>query len=182
MSILKCNKCGEIWYGTRHRDCPRCLAQGWIQSPTVIRPKHDPRYLPSAYPGFRSTLPGDFPERASEYLEAIAYNGTALYSTKHRSYLYVCGVPQHLNAGSAIPSGSAMPTTAMNAYIVAKPFDDPHIYAEHEAQILSDISFDNYSQLPLCSLEDCNNLQMPNSKFCKEHSIPTQPTQNETLR
>ncbi len=175
MSDLKCNKCGTIWDGASKAMCPYCLAQQWSSSPNMIKPKHDPAQLPSAYAGFRSTLPHDFRERSDEYYSAIAFGGTALYSNRHRGYCYVFGVTPDLNAGSAIPSGSAMPTQALDAYLVADPFgSNNHIFAEDNKIISVGVINGTLYPLSLCEAEGCDNLHGPDSKFCAKHADPPQ--------
>lgn len=175
MSELRCRTCGTIWNGERHPVCPNCLAQRWGSTQGMIRAKHDPTKLPSAFPGFRSTLPYDLLERPDDYYRNIANSGTALYSTKHEKYCYVCGVPPSLNAGSAIPSGHVMPTRPLKAYLIAD-FSGPkaHIFPEDEARIQVHISGGELQLLPSCAMQDCGNLIVPGSKFCAKHSTPPQ--------
>jgi hypothetical protein len=88
-------------------------------------------------------------------------------------YCYVCGVAPHLNAGSAIPPGSAMPTYPLNAFLIADPFgSDPHIYAEDDARTQSYIANGDYEFLPECSVDGCNNRQVPGELFCGKHMNP----------
>jgi hypothetical protein len=139
----------------------------------MIIPKHDPRNLPSASTAFRSTLPSDFPAEASEYYNHIAYSGTALYHVTRKEYSYVVGVPVYLNAGSAVPSGSLMPTRPMDSYVVAKAFgDEAHVFADDNSRIESMLSGGTYQRLPTCSSANCDNLCIPGSNYCSKHISP----------
>jgi hypothetical protein len=146
----------------------------------MISEKHDPTRLPSAHSGFRSVVPNELFEQPITYYQAIAYEGTALYSNKHKGYCYVFGVPPYMAAGSAIPSGSAMPTHALDAYLVADPFGSaPHIYAENVSKIQSYIADGKYELLPACSVEGCNNRQIPGTHYCVIHTKPQEAEDNE---
>jgi hypothetical protein len=165
--------CHGIWEGKRLPKCPICQAEYWSSLPTTITPKHDPRQLPSAYPGFRSTLPSDFPDQSHTYFYSIALSGTALQSPYYDDFCYVAKVPSQLNAGSAVPAGSAMPTHPMDSYVVAKAFaKEAHVYADDDSRIQGMLSSGTYQWLPTCSQKDCENLCVPDTQFCAKHSSP----------
>ncbi|NLF77123.1 MAG: hypothetical protein GX573_15610 [Chloroflexi bacterium] len=180
MSLNKCVNCEAIWEGSGAAICPRCLATHWAATTGMIRDKHDPRLLPSASDSFRSVLPSDFPDRASEYYLPAAYSGTALYSQRHGKYCYVVGVQPYQNAGSAVPPGSAMPTYALDAFLVADPFGgNAHIFAEGQEDIAEKIAQGEYTYLDRCEYEGCDNLQMPGERFCAIHTKPPRAIEPE---
>lgn len=181
MSKLRCFTCGTTWDSGELRPmCPNCLAKFWGSSPRMISPKHDPSYLPSASNTYRSVVPNELLEQHEEYFQAIASSGTALWSNKHKGYCYVNGVPPYMTAGSAVPRGSAMPTHALNAFLIADPFgNDRHIYAEDDIKILSYITDGEYEFLPICSVAGCNNRQMPGTILCVKHTNPPKAEEAE---
>lgn len=114
-----------------------------------IRDKHDPRNLPSAFPGFRSVVSEDCASRPQVYNDHASASGTALYSVRHGSTGLFVRTPPYLSCGSAIPFGCAMPTTPMDGYYVAQAFTpQAHIFAENESSILSGISAGVYNFVP----------------------------------
>ena len=173
MGELTCKKCEAKWDGKRVPTCPNCQASYWNSLPTMIVDKHDPRQLPSASSAFRSTLPSDFPQRANDYYLYFAHSGTALYHQDKNDYCYVAGVPTHLNAGSAVPPGSAMPTRPMDSFVVPKAFGSgAHVYSDDVTRIQGMISDGPYQWLPTCSSENCENLCVPGTQFCAKHTSP----------
>lgn len=114
----------------------------------LIRDKHDPQNLPSAYSGFRSVVSPDAAQRPHDYYNYAVASGTAVYSVHHRSTGLFFRTPPWLQCGSAIPSGSAMPTQAMDGYYVAQAFtQNAHIFAEKESRILAGIAAEKFTLL-----------------------------------
>lgn len=173
MSTLKCNKCRNSWEATERPECPRCREQFWSSLPSMITDKHDPGKLPSADTAFRSTLPSDFLQQSDACYQHVAYSGTALYHTFKKEICYVASVPVHLSAGSAVPSGSAMPTRPMDSYLIAKATSqDAHIFADDDSRIQKMIADGTLQWLPTCSFPECENLSVPGFQVCALHSSP----------
>jgi hypothetical protein len=174
MSKLRCSICGTTWDAGAYRPaCPNCTVQHWVSSPDMIKAKHDPTYLPSEPTTFRSVVPDELLKQPRLYYESIANNGTVLYSSKHRKYTYVAGIPEYMSPGSAIPRGSAMPTHPMDAFLVADALgSNPHIFAEDTTKIRSFLTNGEYQFLPQCSIAGCNNCAIPGTPFCAAHMNP----------
>lgn len=174
MSDLKCKKCKTVWDGANKPMCPKCLAASWTKLPNMVTSKHDSDALPSAFSKFRSVVPTtDISQRPGEYFGYIAEHGTALYSTRHQDYCMVAHVPTGLHAGSAVPSGSAMPTSALNSYVIACAFGPrPHIYADDESRMQKQLRISGYQSLPICSQSGCDNICVPGDSFCGKHTFP----------
>ena len=174
MRTLRCTVCGHVWDCNIARPtCPNCLVNYWASVPRMITPEHDSRCLPSASSKFRSVLPGDYPDRQTEYNTYFAHSGTALYSHRHSDVCYVCGSAPSLNAGSAIPVGSAMPVYAFDAFLVAQYYwSKAHVYAEDNSKIQVQLQSGTLTFLPICSVDGCELRSVPGSGFCVLHHDP----------
>lgn len=115
----------------------------------MVKPKHDPDNLPSASPGFRSVTPHDYKSRSADYHDLFLNYATALYSTRHSAPCLFVQLPSGYDHGSAIPSGSAMPTRPMDGLLIAKAFSSrAHIFAEDSPVIQQGINDGTYSAIP----------------------------------
>ena len=124
------------------------LKQHWNRC-QMVNPKHDPDNLPSAYRYFRSVAPQDYKSRSADYHDHILKHATALYSTKHSGYCLFAQLPSGFHYGSAIPSGSAMPTRSMDGLLIAKAFSSrAHIFAEDSPVIQQGINDGTYLVIP----------------------------------
>lgn len=176
MRTLRCTVCGHVWDCNIARPaCPYCVAKQWALAPEMVTPKHDPRKLPSASTQFRSTVSYDMLDQPDAYFQYIAESGTAFYShtPRHRDFSYACGVPPHLQGGSAIPVGQSMPTHSMDSYTVVQAFGpSAHIFAQDEAKIRADLEAGELVFLPNCSVDGCELRSVPGSGFCVLHHDP----------
>lgn len=170
MGNLQCKECNYMWDGEQIPTCPSCQASMWNSVTGMLRPKHDPQYLPSAYNRFRSVMASEFREQSQEYYRHISYSGTALWSNIHGKPFYVAGVPSHLHAGSAVYSGNTTPSHALDAYIIADPFGSAaHIYAEKEQKIQDGLVNHKYERLSKCATLNCNNCCVYGYNYCAKH-------------
>jgi len=173
MTNLICRKCGTTWDGQRHNKCPNCEKNYWMSYTGLLKEKHDPRLLPSAHNKFRSVVHPDFIHNREPILDHLANNGTAYFTITHRSKpCKVATMHSGINAGSAIPSGSALPTHSLNSVIIVNTESDPHIFAEDENNILKKIQYGIMLPFEPCGVPECNNLRLPNSDFCAKHMSP----------
>ena len=137
-----------LWWIDGKIICADDLEKRWNRC-QMVKPKHDPDNLPSAFSSFRSVVPQDYKSRSADYHDHALNYATALYSTKHSGYCLFAQLPSGYDHGSAIPSGSAMPTRPMDGILIADPFSSGvHIFAEDSSVIKQGINDGTYSAIP----------------------------------
>ena len=173
MSLVKCIVCQNIWDATRHPTCPTCQAKAWLSNPNLVQPKHDPALLGKPWNSFRSVLPNEFSASANVYIDHVASAGSAFQSIHHQDYFVFAILPANLPAGSAVPKGSVMPTTAQDGLQIVQAYHpSAHIHAEDLSQLQHRISLGHYAPLQTCNELGCNNLRYPPTDKCALHSKP----------
>lgn len=169
-----CKTCGSAWDAALQAHCPECQASTWAQTSDLVRPKHDPGSVASAHAYFRSVMTEEFTNGSVAYLLDIASTGTVFQSMNHAGkYCVFAPAPAGTGAGSTIFAGSVAPSYALDSYLIADSIDSPHIYAEDQARFLHGISAGSYVPLPQCVAGSCDNLAMPKSNRCVQHTYPS---------
>jgi hypothetical protein len=168
MTIVACNKCSSTWDAEKQSLCPHCEANSWRNNPNFLPPKHDPAFIASAYPSYRSVVNPNF----TSHLDYIANSGTAVLNINHNTYNKVVTLPPGTLAGLGIPSGSPNPASSLDSYVIADSMHNPHIFAEHEAKILHNLGQGKLQLLSKCSVAGCNNKSVPGDTKCVKHISP----------
>ena len=106
------------------------------------------------------------------YLNHIANSGTAFYSMNHGKYSYLAATPFGISAGSAVLAGGTITSKAFDGFVIADPFKNPHIYAESNTRLVTDISAGVYIPMSVCTEPGCRNLSVPDQKRCALHTYP----------
>lgn len=169
MSNVYCSSCNKEWDASIVPVCPNCLANNWISAPDFIRQKHDPRYLPSSSPIYRSVLTNDVVDNLPEFADYAANSGTCYYNNRHNKYLYFVGDPLGVIPGSAILPNESMPRYALDGLLIADPFSQPHAYAASQVDFRGTIVTGESSPISKCSEPGCNNLCEPYIDKCVSH-------------
>jgi hypothetical protein len=173
MSNLTCKSCGTMWDGASQAQCPMCLTRTWTQAPDFVRSKHDPRSLGSISSQFRSVMSGEFMQGSVDQLLYAANNGTVFQSLYHGGkYCYLAPAPVGTPAGSAVPAGGTVTSTALDNFVIADLTGSPHIYAESQTRIRQGINAGSYIPLSHCIEHNCDNLALPGDHKCARHVQP----------
>lgn len=168
--MLTCGICHNVWDGSQSPYCPECLEHDWDLSSGFIRPKHDPRYLPSLYDTYRSVVTMDFIVNKELYINTLAHNGVFYYDTQFNNR--TCFVNQPIGestAGSAIPANYDMPTHPLDSQKVVDIFGKPHVFAVDMADVNYEVSIGRLLPTQLCDVAGCANLAIPGTNRCSRH-------------
>lgn len=169
MSLVYCSCCKQEWDASIVPKCPICLGNDWMNAPNFIRQKHDPHYLPSSSPMYRSVLTTDVVDNLQEFVDYAANSGTCYYNNKHDKYLYFVGDPLGVIPGSAILPNESMPRYALDGLLIADPFSHPHAYAASQVDFRATIVTGESSPISKCSVSGCDNLREPYKDKCIRH-------------
>jgi len=172
VSIVACSSCATEWAASLRPCCPACMVSGWLRSPNLLAPKHDPRDLGSKHHEYRSILSVDVVDDLSRFLHAAAEEGTWYYHTEYEAFNHVTHMPLDQKPGSAVGAGRAQPSQRLEDMVVADADRDPHVFADSRDATRRKIAAGVYRQLVPCSRSDCDNVAQPRSRKCALHTTP----------
>lgn len=169
MTILTCNKCGNVWDGYKNPLCPKCLAAEWAAKPDFVRAKHDPSMLPSGSPEYRSVLTEDVIVRKSEFLEYAAASGDWFFSKPHNKFCHFTPDPLGVIPGSGLKPGAPWPDHALDGLLIADANRNSHAYAADQVAFRAGVRTGRLQPLGRCGALGCQNLAVPGESRCTLH-------------
>lgn len=172
MPRVGCVTCGDVWSAILQPMCPRCLGTAWLRNPDFIRPKHDPRVLPSGSATYRSVVTDEFLHRKEDAVAFMTVSGTWFHSVKHDAPCHFTQQPLALIPGSGICAGHPMPDHALDGLVVADAVSAPHVYAVDIVRFQADINAGEYVPVIACLQADCFRLRLPEHDHCAVHAVP----------
>lgn len=170
--LIRCSTCTAEFDPARHSTCPTCLARHWSSAPGLTRPKHDPSFLPSGCPSFRSVLTQEFVADKTTFLHGAAMSGEFLFSNRHKKWCHFTDGPLYLMPGSGVPKNAPMPTHSLDSLLIADATGDAHAFAVDCASFKTEISAGDYVRLTTCRSTGCSNPCAPGDSLCATHRAP----------
>lgn len=170
MAVLTCRRCSYVWDGSKCPFCPSCLEYDWDFSSDFIRPKHDPRFLPSYYDTYRSVVTYDFIDNKPLYIYTLAQNGEFFYDNQYHTFTCFVNQPIGIStAGSAIPANYPWPTHPLDSQKVVDVLGNPHVYAVNLTDVTHEVSIGRLIPPRQCDVDGCANLAIPGTSKCARH-------------
>jgi hypothetical protein len=163
MSEAGCEGCGGRFDAERLPVCPTCLVASWLATEHFVRPKHDPRLLPLAWEGYRSVLSPNLVKDPRPHLAFAAESGNWYRDTHYELFVHMTRSPLGLHPGSGIPEGKTTPEHTLDSLLIAEANSktEAHAFAVSETQFLAQIRAGEFTPLPVCEIDACNNLSVP---------------------
>ena len=172
MSIATCRSCGERWAASEAPHCPSCLARFWLNTPTLILEKHDPRGEPRVCDSYRSVLTREFLRDRPAFLEHAALYGTWYFDPVHDTYNHYTPEPLGRVPGFGIRAGESLPDHGLAGLLIADANREPHAFAVDPAITEERLAVGGYRSLELCRRPGCDNLVVPGASRCASHADP----------
>ncbi len=171
MSTAICEQCKQDFDAAQTPSCPRCLAEAWLATPELIRPKHDPRLLPQRWASYRSVVSPDFASNPAPYLDYAARHGHWFWDRYYDMYIHFTHEPLERAGGSGIPMGETMPDHALDSLLIAEAdsLEQAHVFAVAHEHFRAQIRAGEFVALARCSEASCDNLRIQARTHCVIH-------------
>jgi len=170
--VTSCDRCEGEFDAQRTPVCPACLVERWLESESLIRPKHDPRLLPMEWEGYRSVLNPSLVAKRREHLAFAARHGDWFRDRHYDMYVHFTYQPLGCAAGSGIPRGRSMPEHALDSMLIAEAnsASQAHAFAVDREQFEAQIRAGEFEALEVCTEPACANPHVPGRDACAIHA------------
>ena len=178
MSEIRCRRCDGSFDGRSLAWCPGCLAAGWLATPDLVRPKHDPLAPASPQDRYRSLITPRTRDELPAVLADAALRGRWFWDRDYGMWVHVTERPLGRNPGVGVPAGREQAEHALDCLFVAEADSavGAHVFAvdgeRHRAQVRAGV----FRPLGACGDPDgCENLTRPGAARCEAHEPALEP-------
>ena len=171
MSEIRCTRCGKGFDGRSVACCPACLAQRWLETPNLVRPKHDPSAATSRLDTYRSLVTPRLKTDLREVLQDAAARGRWFRDMDYGMWVHVTVRPLGRAPGVGVLAGRTEPDHALDCLFIAEADSavEAHVFAadgaRHEAQVRAGV----FEPLGGCDTPGCENFRAPGHPDCDAH-------------
>lgn len=170
MSRVACRACGRDFDGEQHAWCPGCLAARWLETPGLIRAKHDPAAT-TPFERYRSIVTPRLVDDLPEVLGDAARRGCWFWDRDYGMWVHVTLRPLGRAPGVGIPAGRAEPDHALDCLFIAEADSrvEAHLFAADSVRHAAQVRAGVFEPLGACAAPGCRNLRRPGRDHCGAH-------------
>lgn len=173
MDLVHCPTCTTDWDASAVPVCPRCLARRWLETPNLIREKHDPEARADPHATYRSVVTPWLVTHLAAVLEFAAAHGSWFYDTGYQMLVHLTERPLGRAPGVGILAGRPEPDHALDCLLIAEAGsrESAHVFAvdgeRHAAQVRAGL----FRPLRECVIAACAHLAVPSGECCVTHRL-----------
>ncbi len=173
MGLVHCPTCTTAWDAATAPVCPRCLARRWLETPNLIREKHDPNAQRDRHATYRSVVTPWLVTQLASVLEFAALRGAWFFDTGYQMFVHLTERPLGRAPGVGILPGRPDPDHALDCLLIAEAdsCESAHVFAvdgeRHAAQVRAGV----FRPLGECVVAACSHLATPSGEYCVIHRL-----------